>query len=99
MRRKGRVDGNQAELVKQARAWGASWCNLSGVGDGCPDGLLGYHGVTWLVEFKVPGGSLTEDQQKFIALWRGSPVHVIRTVEGLETLLLTAVRNRRKLSG
>lgn len=95
MRKYGRVDANQPALVAVAVAFGASWLSLTAVGDGCPDGLLGYHGKTWLVEFKTAEGCLTEDQRAFIARWRGSPVYVVRSAAELEHLLKSAVQNRR----
>ncbi len=87
MRKHGRVDKNQSEIVAAVRAMGATWLDLSSVGGGCPDGLVGYHGRTYLVEIKGPKGTLTPDQEQFISLWRGSPVHVIRTVDGVIELM------------
>ena len=66
---------------------GGTWLDLSSVGKGCPDGLIGYHGRTYLVEIKGPKGTLTDDQGNFIDIWRGSPVHVIRTVDGVIELM------------
>ena len=86
-RKHGRVDKNQKELVGTIRAMGGTWLDLSSVGKGCPDGLIGYRGRTYLVEIKGPKGTLTEDQETFIALWRGSPVHVLRTVDGVIALM------------
>lgn len=95
MRKFGRKDANHNPLVKFAEAFGASVLDLSPVGDGCPDILLGLHGKTFLVEFKTLAGALTPDQQTFIATWCGSPVHVIRTEAELERLLRTVVPNHR----
>ena len=57
------------------------------MGGGCPDGLVGWQGQTYLVEIKNPKGTLTPDQEQFITLWRGSKVHVIRTVDDLIDVL------------
>lgn len=96
MRRRGRVDANQAALVAYARARGASWVSLANVGDGVPDGLLGYQGHTWLVEVKTATGRLTPDQSQFLMLWRGSPVRIVRTVEDIEALLLTTANDVKR---
>lgn len=95
MRKRARVDANQPTLVAHAQAYGASWLSLANLGNGAPDGLLGLHGHTFLVEFKTLKGSLTLDQREFIRLWRGSPVHILRTTEDVERLLSTVVPNRR----
>ena len=95
MRKHGRVDANQKALVEYARACGASWQSLADVGGGCPDGLLGYHATTFLVEIKTATGALTDDQHAFIAEWRGSPVHLLRTEGDVKELLSTVKFNRR----
>jgi hypothetical protein len=92
MRKYGRLDGNQKPLVAYAQAFGASWVSMASLGQGVPDGLLGYHGKTWLVEFKTEDGTLTPDQDEFIAKWRGSPVHIVRTEKDVQRLLATLVK-------
>ena len=87
MRVHGRVDQNQADIRDAARKAGASWLSLSDIGGGCPDALVGAHGVTWLVEVKSDKGTLTPDQVKFCASWRGARVHVVRTVADMLALL------------
>ena len=47
-----RTDGNQAEVVAALQAYGASVQSLAGVGKGCPDLLVGFRGVTYLLEVK-----------------------------------------------
>lgn len=95
MRLRARTDANQAALVAHAKAFGASWLSLAPLGNGVPDGLLGLHRHTFLVEFKTEKGSLTPDQRDFIQLWRGSPVYVLRTTEDVERLLSGVLPNRR----
>jgi len=48
---------------------------------------VGWQEQTYLVEIKNPKGTLTPDQEQFITLWRGSKVHVIRTVDDLIDVL------------
>jgi len=91
VRKRGRVDANQKALVEFARAHGASWLSLAPLGDGAPDGILGYRGVDFKVEIKTEKGTLTEDQEVFVSTWRGAPVYLIRTEADVRALLLTAV--------
>ena len=92
MRKYGKVDLNQKPLVAYAESLGASWLSMDSLGDGKPDGLLGYQGQTFLVEIKQPKGTLTADQQAFIASWQGSPVHVVRTAQDIDELLRKAAK-------
>lgn len=91
MRRAARVDDNQAEIVEAFRRCGASVQHLHGVGDDCPDILVGYRGFNALVEIK--DGSkppsrqkLTEGQEKFFSEWRGF-CWVVRNIDGVIALL------------
>lgn len=81
MRRAARVDANQELIVEALRVFGATVQHLHTVGQGCPDLLVGRRGVTYLLEVKMPKEELTEDQGKWIAEWRGSKVHIVRTPE------------------
>lgn len=71
MRKHGRVDSNQAEIVAALRAVGASVQTLANVGNGCPDLLVGFRGVNRLLEVKRPGGKLTEPELAWGVAWRG----------------------------
>lgn len=78
MRRACKVDANQAEIVQALRDAGATVKDLSKVGQGCPDLLVGYNTVNYLIEVKVPGGKLTPDQRVFHSQWLGK-VYIVRT--------------------
>ena len=67
------VDTNQAEIVAGLRDIGASVCDLHEVGVGCPDLLVGFRGVNWLLEVKAPGCArrLTRMQVEWLEAWRG----------------------------
>lgn len=85
MRRAAKVDDNQAEIVAALRKIGASVQPLHAVGQGCPDLLVGWRGMTSLLEVKdgkkpPSARKLTEDQEKWHANWRGQ-VAVVETVE------------------
>jgi len=85
MRRAAKVDDNQAEIVAALRKIGATVQPLHAVGQGCPDLLVGWRGMTSLLEVKdgakpPSARKLTEDQEKWHANWRGQ-VAVVETVE------------------
>ena len=60
MRRKAKTDRNQAEIVAALRKAGATVQPLHAVGQGCPDLLVGYRGVNWLIEVKDFAASATD---------------------------------------
>lgn len=86
MRRIHRVDANQSEIVTALTQAGYSVLDLSGVGGGAGDILVGgvdrADGVCklWLLEIKTASGHLNALQQEFHAAWRG-PIHVVRSVD------------------
>lgn len=79
-RRAARVDNNQAEIVQALRQMGYSVLLLHMVGKGCPDILIGKHGVNLLVELKDPikyrrdGHDLTPDEAVFHEEWQGMAI-------------------------
>lgn len=92
MRRAAKIDANQTEIVEAIRREGASVTILAAVGDGVPDLLVGFLGVTLLVEVKDGSKSpsqqaLTPDQKTWHSAWKGGPLLVIRSVsEALQAL-------------
>lgn len=80
MRKRGKVDIDQAETVRQLRRIGASVQVLSGVGAGCPDLAVGYHGRNILLELKTGSSRLTKGEQSWHAKW-GGQVAVVRSPE------------------
>ena len=81
MRRASRTDANQSEIVKTLRAYGCSVLDLSAVGKGCPDLLIGYQGRNVLVELKLPtrASRLNAVQRRWHMAWNGQ-VAVVRCV-------------------
>ena len=76
MRKRGRVDSNQEEVVAQLRQAGFSVQILSSVGGGCPDLLVGRNGINVLIEVKdgtkAPSARrLTLEEGDWHAFWRG----------------------------
>lgn len=85
MRRAAKVDANQRYIVEALRAVGASVELLHAVGKGCPDLLVGYGGVNFLLEVKdgskVPSAQkLTDDQVIWHERWRGRAA-VVKNVQ------------------
>jgi len=76
MRRAGKVDDNQAEIVDALRRAGMSVQPLSSVGSGVPDLLVGFRGVNVLLEVKdgnkaLSAQKLTADQANWHGAWAG----------------------------
>lgn len=86
MRRAAKKDDNHNEIADALRQCGCSVLDLSGVGGGCPDMLVGRHNENILIEVKRPkakgqqAGKLTEPQEKFLAAWKGQ-AYVVDSVD------------------
>jgi len=84
--RRGRIDDNQQAIVNILRTTGATVVLLSGVGKGVPDLLVGFRGVTLLMEIKdgkkpPSDRKLTTDQQKWHAEWRGGALAIVDSAD------------------
>jgi hypothetical protein len=84
-RQASRVDGNQASIVRQLRAVGASVLHTHTLKN-CFDLLVGYRGRTFLLELKDPAQppsarQLTPGEAKFRDEWKGTPYHVVLTID------------------
>jgi len=85
---KKRVDENQKQIIHTFIALGASVLNLSRVGEGCPDILVGYKKHSVLCEIKRDSkAAYTESQIKFMQKWRGGPVSRIDSVDAAIRLI------------
>ncbi len=83
MRKAAKIDANQTSVVEALRAAGASVQSLAATGKGCPDLLVGYAGINYLMEVKdgnkVPSAQkLTIDQEHWHGVWKGA-VHIVKT--------------------
>lgn len=94
MRRNGRTDKNQPEIVKHLRAHGVSVQPMSSVGGGFPDLLWWFRGVYGLLEVKDPTGKhygnqtpLTPSQVKFHEAWPGAIDIVWTEKEALDAVM------------
>lgn len=70
MRKHGRVDKTQHEIVVGLRNIGAKVLVLSDVGNGTPDLLCKFRGTLHLLEIKSKGGRLTQDEIDFYNDWQ-----------------------------
>ncbi len=75
-----RADLNQTSIVMGLRAIGCTVTVLSQVGGSCPDLLVGYRSVNYLLEVKSGNNKLSPGQREFHANWRGR-INVVRTVD------------------
>jgi len=75
-----RTDENHDEIVLALQQIGCSVLDLTRVGDGCPDILVGWRQVCVLMEIKKLGGKLNPDQTLFSQTWRGC-MFVVSTPE------------------
>lgn len=69
-----KVDANQAKIVHELKALGLTVCDLSAVGQGVPDLIVGFQGVNLLVEVKNSRGVLTSSQKEWHERWKGKVV-------------------------
>lgn len=87
MRRAAKIDRNQPEIVAALRQAGAMVVPTHAVGNGFPDLIVLFRGVTMAMEVKdgakpPSARALTPDQQKFHAAWTGGPLCIVKDVEG-----------------
>lgn len=97
MRRAGRTDANQVEIVATLRACGCSVLVLSSVGRGAPDLLVGRRGRNYALEVKdgakpPSARRLTPDEQAWHDAWRGQVAVVSTVTEALSAVGLPAPR-------
>ncbi len=91
MRYANRIDANQNKIVDALRGAGA-YVRIVTQGDGIPDLLVAYSGVTILMEDKdgdkpPSARKLTEAEQKFFDEWTGGMLVIVNSAqEALEIL-------------
>jgi hypothetical protein len=93
-----RVDGNHAVVKKAFLQMGCSVGDLSRVGGGVMDLVVGIPGVNYLVEVKIEGKKLRKGkQQDFFDAWKG-PKAVVRSVQEAAELVGTMGEWERRKS-
>lgn len=68
------------------RSVGASVFSTATIGKGFPDLVVGFRGVTYLMEVKAPTGKLRPAQTAFLLKWRGRAVVVHSVEEALRAI-------------
>lgn len=76
-----RRDANHDQVTGWYVQTGCIVLDLSQVGGGCPDLLIGCAGVTDLAEVKIEGEDLRPNQRTFNDKWRGSRPWKISTLD------------------
>jgi hypothetical protein len=88
-----RTDSNHRRLVKAFEAFGADVEPVQSAKAGRPDAVVGIFGKTHWCEFKpdtkLKAHQPSEEQAKFIKTWRGSPIHVVRSLDDVAALVLS----------
>lgn len=80
VRKYGRTDANQREIVAALRKIGVSVAITSDVGGGFPDLVASKAGRNVLLECKTGEEKLTNDQLFFVGSWKGE-YHIVRSPE------------------
>lgn len=84
---KATLNQRQQEIIDAFKAEGATVVDLSMLGHGVPDLLVGFMGVTELVEVKGGKGKLSARQHAFRNMWEGRRVKVVMDARGAQILI------------
>ena len=79
--RNAKTDHNQNEIVQALRQIGATVVLLHKVGSGVPDLLVGFRGVTYLLEVKQLKGKPNLLQERWYREWNGRAPVIVKTID------------------
>lgn len=87
MRYSARLDNNHREIVNALIDFGVSVLECHTIGRGFPDLIIGYCGITTLMEIKNPKtqygrAGLNKNQRKWQENWKGGPIAVVYDIDG-----------------
>ena len=90
-----RIDSNHRDVVQALEKAGMTVESLAAVGKGCPDLVVGWRGITCLLEVKdgakTPGNRpLTVAQQEWHARWGGQLAVVTTPEEAVDAVIAHA---------
>jgi Holliday junction resolvase len=89
-----KTDLIQKDVVKKLRSMGATVVDLSAVGKGMTDLLVGFDNQTILLEVKSGADKkFTPQQIKFFATWTGGMLARVNSVQEAEDLLQSIKQN------
>lgn len=92
-----KVDINQKEIVKAFRQLGAVVIDLSKVGKGVPDLIIGFKGNTIFVEIKSSSkAKFTPCQLEFIKEWQGGKIERVETIDDVVNII-NAINRKEQL--
>ena len=80
-------DANQASIVTALESIGCTVYDASRVGGGFPDLVVGYRGLTMLLEVKTERGRVRKEQQQWHSSWRGCSFIVRSAMEAIEAVM------------
>lgn len=91
MRRAARIDANHNSIVETLRRFGATVQSIASIGKGCPDLIVGYRGINYLVEIKDGAKcdsqqKLTPDEKIWHSKWDGQVVVINSNVDALKMI-------------
>jgi len=92
MIKKKKKDLNQKDIeIFLKRLPGITFCDLSGVGNGCPDLLVGYKRRNYLFEIKNPGlppskRRLTIAEEHFHIVWSGQ-INIVEHINDIINII------------
>jgi hypothetical protein len=93
MLRRHRSDSNQSPIVDILRRLGAYVAITSQVGGGFTDLVVGFRGVTYIVEVKYGDDwDYTPAQKEFRKDWKGGPIVTLASVDDAVTWLQRIAR-------
>lgn len=81
-----RRDLNHGDIVAAFQRCGYSVLDLSQVGGGCPDLLVGRRGRDRLIEVKAGRGRVSDEQRRWAQTWSGDYPLVVRAIEDVYAL-------------
>lgn len=86
-RRNAKRDDNKQAIVDRLLQLGAQATRLSG--EGVPDLLIAWRGISRVAEVKRPKGKLTPAQVTFHAKWNGEPIPILTDADDATTWLMS----------
>lgn len=86
-RYKANRDDNHKDVTQALEKIGCTVHDASVVGGSFPDLVVGYRGLTMLIEVKTPKGRVKEGQRKWHTEWKGHTCIVRSPMEAVETVM------------
>lgn len=86
MRKRGKIDLNQTDIVNNLRKCGFSVLSLANLGNGAPDICVGAFGNNYLFEIKQEKKKLTKDEHKFHESWNGQVAIIYNTEDAIKKI-------------